>query len=106
VVEGLHARQWPLAVRRCTPRDIIGLMTVILGFIGSLLRYLPFPSAPSKVTPWALKHRIERLLEAVERKLLENPPEERRDKWLRMYLELQAQQEKGQGESRTLTISG
>src|SRR6266545_8390221 len=50
-------------------------------------RYLPFPSAQSEATPWAIKHSIERLLEASERKRLENPPEEVRDKGLRRHEE-------------------
>ncbi len=40
--------------------------------------------------PWALKGVVERLLEAIERGLWENPPPEMRQKLQQMYLELEA----------------
>ena len=40
--------------------------------------------------PWALKGIVERLLEAMERGLWENPPPEMREKLQQMYLELEA----------------
>ena len=40
--------------------------------------------------PWALKGVVERLLEAIERGLWENPPPEMREKLQQMYLDLEA----------------
>ena len=40
--------------------------------------------------PWALKGIVERLLEAIERGLWENPPPEMREKLQQLYLELEA----------------
>ena len=40
--------------------------------------------------PWALKGIVERLLEAIERGLWENPPPDLRDKLMQLYLELEA----------------
>ena len=40
--------------------------------------------------PWALKGIVERLLEAIERGLWENPPPDLRDKLTQLYLELEA----------------
>ena len=40
--------------------------------------------------PWALRSVVERLLEAIERGLWEEPPPEMRDKLLQLYLELEA----------------
>ena len=40
--------------------------------------------------PWALKGVVERLLEAIERDLWENPPPEMREKLQQMYLDLEA----------------
>jgi cobaltochelatase CobN len=40
--------------------------------------------------PWALKAIVERLLEAIERGLWENPPPEMRDKLRELYLQLEA----------------
>jgi cobaltochelatase CobN len=43
--------------------------------------------------PWALRSVVERLLEAIERGLWEEPPPEMRDKLLQLYLELEAELE-------------
>jgi cobaltochelatase CobN len=56
--------------------------------------------------PWALKAIVERLLEAIERGLWENPPPEMRDKLRELYLQLEADLEARQegqpgGASRT-----
>ena len=40
--------------------------------------------------PWALKGVVERLLEAIERGLWENPPPEMREKLQQLYLDLEA----------------
>ena len=40
--------------------------------------------------PWALKGIVERLLEAIERELWENPPPEMRERLMQLYLELEA----------------
>jgi cobaltochelatase CobN len=40
--------------------------------------------------PWALKGVVERLLEAIERGLWEEPPPEMREKLQQLYLELEA----------------
>ncbi len=43
--------------------------------------------------PWALRSVVERLLEAIERGLWEEPPPEMRNKLLQLYLELEAELE-------------
>ena len=43
--------------------------------------------------PWALRSVVERLLEAIERGLWEEPPPEMREKLLQLYLELEAELE-------------
>ena len=57
--------------------------------------------------PWALRGIVERLLEAVQRGLWENPPPEMLDQLRQMYLELEtdieARQEAGAGASPATT---
>ena len=58
--------------------------------------------------PWALRGIVERLLEAVQRGLWENPPPEMLDQLRQMYLELEtdieARQEAGAGASPATTL--
>ncbi len=51
--------------------------------------------------PWALKGVVERLLEAIERGLWEEPPPEMREKLQQLYLELEADLEARQEGSQT-----
>ena len=50
----------------------------------------PRPMFFQKSNPWALRDIVERLLEAIERGMWENPPPDMKEKLQMMFLDLEA----------------